>query len=124
MKLEKRILLSLLWISVMLNMIFADIFSIILELAHGNAMDIPLDVNTMMLIAGVITNIPIIMIVLSYLLTGKANKMANTIAGILTIVYIAGLGSATPHYILIAGIETIMLISIITISWRWKVENE
>lgn len=117
-----KMLIVLLWITVMVNMIFADIFSIIIEIVEGNVIDIPLDVTTMMGIAAVLTNIPILMIVLSWVLPYKFNRWTNIIAAILTIVYIVGGGAWLPHYFIIGGIEIILLIIIVVISYRWQVD--
>jgi len=115
-----KITLALLWITVMILMIFADIFSIILELEVGNQIEIPIDVKTAMAIAAVVTAIPIFMIVLSWVLPYKINRLANIVVGIFTIIYILGGGSLVPHYIIIASMEIALLVSIVVISLRWK----
>jgi len=61
-KLDIKARLSTLWIVVLINMIFADIFSIMVELVNGNMLNIPGDVKTIMAIAAFVTNIPILMI--------------------------------------------------------------
>ena len=121
---DKRVKLSTLWILVMFNMVFADIYLIMVELVNRNTLDIPGDVRTIMAIAAVVTNIPIIMIFLSRMLKYKANRISNIIAGVLTIIYVIGGGDKAPHYIVAASIEVIILIVIIVISVRWKnIEN-
>jgi len=117
---KPRILLILLWVVVMFNMLFADIFSLIIEIVEGNVIDIPLDVKTMMGIAAIITNIPILMIVLTWVLPYKFNKLTNIIAAILTILYIIGGGAYLPHYFIIGSIEIILLIIIVVISFKWR----
>lgn len=115
-----KVTIILLWITMLLNMIFADIFSIIVEIVNGGVLDIPLDVLKMMAIAAVITNIPILMIVLTWVLPFKINKWLNIIAAILTVVYIIGGAAFLPHYYIIASIEIVLLITIITIAIKWK----
>lgn len=115
-----RILIVLLWVTVMFNMLFADVFSLIVEIVEGGVIDIPLDVTTMMGIAAVLTNIPILMIVLSWILPYKFNRWTNIIAAILTILYIIGGGALLPHYFIIGSIEIILLIIVIIICFRWK----
>ena len=114
--------LASLWILVMFNMLFADVFSIVIELVQGEGLDIPIDVNIAMAIAVILTNIPIFMIYLSISLAYKANRIANISAGIFTIIYIIGGGSLTIHYIIIASIEIILLLIIIVNAYRWKEE--
>jgi hypothetical protein len=117
---DRKVILSTLWIVVMFNMVFADIYSIMVELVNKNTLgDIPGDVITVMAIAAIITNIPIIMIFLSRVLDYKINRLMNIIAGIFTILYVVGGGSITLHYIIISTIEVILLLTIIWIAWKW-----
>ena len=115
--------ISTLWIVVTLNIVFADIYSIILELSGGNILDIPGDAETMMLIAVFLTNIPIIMIYLSRVLSFKLNRRMNIGTAIFTIVYVIGGGSMTPHYIAAASIEVALLLYIIWITWKWDLQD-
>jgi hypothetical protein len=118
-KISMEVKLSTLWIVVMINMIYADIYSIMVELVNKNTLDIPGDVKVVMAIAALVTNIPIFMIYLSRVLSYKWNKWSNIVAGVLTIVYIIGGGSSTPHYFIVAFIEIIILIMIIANAWKW-----
>jgi len=115
-----KVTLSTLWIVVLINMIFADIFSILVELVNKNTLHIPGDVKVVMAIAAIITNIPILMIYFARILPYKPNRLANIIAGVLTIIYIVGGGDLVPHYIIIATIEVICLLLIIVKSWKWE----
>lgn len=114
-----RIKLSTLWIVVLFNMIFADIFSILIELVKGNTLELPGEVKTIMAIAAIVTNIPILMIYLSWILPYKSNRIANYIAGIITILYIIGGGSLSLHYIIIAAIEITAIAMIMAIFSQW-----
>ena len=73
-----------------------------------------------MAIAAIVTNISILMIYFARVLPYKPNRLANIIAGILTIIYVVGGGDMAPHYIIIAAIEVICLLLIIVNSWKWK----
>ena len=119
-KIETKVFISTLWIILMINMIYNDIYSIMVELVNKNTLDIPGDVKIVMAIAAIITNIPIFMILLSRILSYKINRILNIIAGLLTIIYIVGGGDLAPHYIIIATIEIIILVIIIITAWRWK----
>jgi len=114
---------STLWIVVTLNIVFADIYSIIIELSGGNVLDIPGDAEMMMLIAVFLTNIPIVMIYLSRVLNGKINRRVNIGAAIFTMVYIIGGTSMTPHYIATAAIEVALLLFIIWTAWKWNAQG-
>jgi len=115
-----KIKLSTLWVVIMLNIIFADILSIMIELVNKNTLDIiGGDVNTTMAVAAIITNIPILMIYLSRALPYKANRISNIIAAFVTMLYVIGGGSLTPHYIIIATIEVMLIFVIILSAWKW-----
>jgi hypothetical protein len=118
-----RVILSSLWIVLMVNMIYNDIFSIIVELEKFEKLKLPADATTLMLIAAFVTNIPIMMIFFSRVLKYKLNRLLNIVVGVFTIIYVWGGMSAYPHYIAVATIETILALSIIWISWTWR-DNE
>ena len=116
-----KVKLSTLWIVVMIFMIFADIFSIILELDQkGTLGEMPAEAKTMMAIAAILTSIPVLMIYFSRTLPYKSNRLLNIIAGIFTILYVVGGGVLLPHYIIVASIEIAVLVMIIVKSWKWK----
>jgi hypothetical protein len=117
--------LSALWIVLIINMIYNDIFSIIVEVVNkGGFQDIPGEVKTVMAIAAIVTNLPIMMVFFSRVLKYKINRLLNIIVGIFTIIYIWGGMSAHPHYIIVASIETVLALAIIRIAWQWKNEEE
>ena len=117
---DTKVRLSIFWIVVMLNLIFADILSIIVELVNGNTLNILGEVIPTMAIAAIIVNIPILMIYFSRTLPFKINRLLNIIAGFITILFVVGGGSLMPHYIICATIEIITLIIIIITSWKWN----
>jgi hypothetical protein len=121
-KLDMKVRLSTLWIVVLINMIFADVFSIMVELVNKDTINIPGDVKIIMAIAAIVTNIPILMIYFSRILEYKANRIINMIAAILTIIYVIGGGDTAPHYLIIAAIEVIILVMILVYSIKWKNE--
>lgn len=118
-KIHPRVSLSTLWIIVSINMIFAHIFSVMIELEKGITPDVQGKVESVMIIAAIIINIPIAMIFLTRVLPYKAIRLVNIIVGFLTILYMIGSGSLTTYYIIIAAIEIFVLIMIIIISWQW-----
>lgn len=103
-------------------MLFADIFSLMVELVNKDTLNIPGDVKTIIAIAAIVTNIPILMIYFSRILAYKANRIINIIAAILTILYVIGGGDSAPHYLIIASIEVILLLMILFYSIKWKNE--
>ena len=121
---DMKVKLSTLWIVVLINMIFADIFSIMVELVNKDTLHIPGDVKLIMAIAAIVTNIPILMIYFARVLPYRPNRLANIIAGTLTIIYVVGGGDMAPHYIIIAIIEVICLLLIIVNSLKWENAND
>ena len=118
---DTRVKLSTLWIVVVVYMIFADIFSIILELDQkGTLGEMPTDAKTMMALAAFLTSIPILMIYFARVLPYKANRLLNIIAGIFTILYVVVGGLLLPHYVIVASIEIVILLIIIVKAWKWK----
>ena len=112
--------LSTLWVMVSLNIILADVLSLYVEIVDKNTLNIPGDVKTFMVIGALMVNIPIMMIYLSKFLSYKPSRMLNLIAPVFTILFVIGGGSTTPHYIVIATIEVIILCKIIIEAWKWK----
>ena len=115
--------LSTLWVVIMFNMLFADVLTLFLsenlnELITGTtAVEIT---PSLLFIMAIIIEIPILMIILSKTLKYKWNRIANIIAGFLTILFVVGGGSLDPHYILFASVEVVCALIIISSAWKWK----
>ncbi len=123
-KIDTKVLLSTLWIVVMINMLKADILSLFIpgttdELAK-TSVSTGTPIPQLMLGGAIMMEIAIVMIVLSRLLKYKVNRWANIITSIITIVFVVGGGVSYPHYIFIAAVEVICLLSIIWFAWKWR----
>jgi hypothetical protein len=121
-KIDTKVLLSTLWVVVMINMLMADILSLFIpgvadELAK-TAGETP--VPQLMLGGAIMMEISIVMIVLSRVLKYKVNRWTNIITSIITIVFVVGGGVSYPHYIFVATVEVICLLSIIWFAWKWR----
>lgn len=119
---KKQVLLSTLWISVMFNILAADILSFMYpgflkEVISGYAGQVQITPE-FLLIAAVLLEIPIAMIVLSRILPYKINRYLNIFAAIVTILFVVGGGSGYPHYIFFEIIEVITMLAIIKIAWK------
>ena len=115
--------ISILWIIVVMNMIFADICSFMIPGALKDIMtgNTPFEITQgLMLVFAIMLEIPIAMIILSRLLKYKANRWTNMVASVITIIYVIGGGSAYLHYYFFATIEIACMIAIIWFSWKWK----
>ena len=121
-KMDRKVLLSTLWIVVALNIAYADILSLFIpgvleemaEFAGGTP------ITQLMLAGAIFIEIPIAMIFLSRVLKHRVNRWANIIAGPITIVFVIGGGSTNPHYIFIATIEVVCMLLIIWNAWKWS----
>ena len=123
-KIDTRALLSTLWIVVMINMLKADILSLYIpgaaeEVARTSA-STGASIPQLMLIGAMMGNISLAMILLSRVLKDGINRWVNIIVGVVTIAYIWSGMASTPHYLFIASIETICLLLIIGIAWKWR----
>src|SRR5215813_10760124 len=121
--------LSLLWIFVLLNYLYADVVALFAIAGRSNSFE-PLPPWALMGSA-VLMEIPIAMILACRLLPFKANRLANIIAGsLLTLVngfltFVApllGMGRppAFPEYLFFATIETACTLIIIRQAWTWS----
>jgi hypothetical protein len=125
-KVDKRVLLSTLWIVVMINMLKADVLSLYIpgavdELAQfAGATPIPL----LMLAGALLSELAIVMIILSRALTYRLNRWANVVVGCFTIVYIWAGRAAYPHYTFIAAVETVCLLLVVWNAWTWTEREE
>ena len=123
-KIDTKVLLSTLWIVVMINMLKADILSLFIPGAVDGvaraAASVGASIPQLMLGAAIIGQLAIAMIVLSRVLKYGINRWVNIIVGIVIIVYIWGGAVSYPHYLFIAGVETICLLLIVWFASTWR----
>lgn len=104
----------------MLNMAYADILSLYVPGIHEElsafAGDMP--ITLLMLFGAIKIQFPLAMIFLSRVLKLRANRWANIIVGVTTIIFVVGGGSLTPHYLFIATVEVLCMLAIIRLAWR------
>ncbi len=120
---DMKVRLSTLWIVVMFNIVFADILSFISpgfleEVMTGYAGEIQIT-EGLLLVFAVVLEIPIAMIFLSRVLNYRANRWANIIAAVITIVFVVGGGSTDLHYLFFGTAEVVILALIIWYAWKW-----
>lgn len=121
-KIKPQTLLSTLWVFILLNMVFRDIHQLgkmgyIEELMSGVVNGVELSDN-LMIIGGILAEIPILMVLLSRILHNNANRWTNISAGIITLAVFATMIPAADmddmfHMI----IEVAAIIWIFRISW-------
>lgn len=118
---------SLLWIVVMLNMVYADILGFISpgtlqEIMTGSPEGLKITQGLLVAFA-VLIEIPIAMIFLSRMLNRKINRIANIVACVVTIAFIVGGGSAKAHYLFFAGMEVGCMLLIVWTCIKWPKEK-
>ncbi|NDI35014.1 DUF6326 family protein [Chengkuizengella sediminis] len=122
-ELNWRATLSTLWIFVFLNIIFRDIHGFFrtgfLEEIMTGTVDGVLITEELLLIFGILVEIPIAMVLLSRVLKYKVNFWANSIASVLMIVVIIDNGVADLDDIFFVTIQIIGLLAIIWYAWKW-----
>src|SRR5262245_337439 len=115
-RMDLKVKLSTLWIFVMFNMVFADIVGFMnpgsLEAIMTGAVGFEIT-QELLLVFSILLEIPIAMIFLSRVLKDSANRWANIVAGVITILFVIGGGSRYLSYIFFATIEVLCLLLII-----------
>jgi len=109
---DVKLKIILLWIVVMINAIFADIFSFMFPGVFEATQE-------MMLVFAIIIEIPIAMIFLSWILKDKTNRLANIIASAIYIPFVIVGGVEYLHYYFFATIEIVCMALIIRYAWKW-----
>jgi hypothetical protein len=125
-KIDRKILLSTLWIFAILNYLYSDIMGImdvnlLKQYLTGTVNGMEMNEN-FLLGAAILMEIPIAMVLLSRILNYRYNRWANIIAGvIMTLVQTATLfaGEPTKYYLFCSMIEIGTTVSIVWLAWKW-----
>jgi Family of unknown function (DUF6326) len=122
--------LSLLWIFVLLNYLYADVIALFAIVDSPNLADAPHLPPWALLASALLMEIPIAMIVASRLLPFRANRLTNIItAAFLTLVngaltfvppLVGARTPALPEYLFFATIETVCTSLIVWKAWTWS----
>jgi hypothetical protein len=121
-KMDMKVKLSTLWIFVMFNMVFADIIGFMnpgaLEEIITGTVGIEIT-QGLLLVFSILLEIPIAMIVLSRILQYRANRWANIVAAVITMLFVIGGGSAYLSYLFFATVEVACMLLIVWYAWNW-----
>ena len=128
---QRKIVLSVVWVFILMNMIYADILNTLKPGYLDGLKDISKTITGEMVLAfAFLMEIPIIMILLSRVLNRKANRLANFIAAPISILWVIlpslmiSEGGATPlSYIFFASVEVLAMLFIIWYAWGWPKDN-
>ena len=125
---DRKALLSTLWIFVLLNIIFRDLHEFIspgfLEEAITGYVDGMQITERLVFIGAIIVEIPIAMVLLSRVLKYRVNRWVNIIAAAITIVVVFSSVPTVPADIFFDAIEVVALSLIIWYAWKWPKQDE
>lgn len=126
-KMDLRSKLSTLWIFAALNYLYCDVLGLmdpelLPQILRGNVNGLELTPG-FLLGAGILVEIPIAMVLLSRVLSYRANRWANIAAGtLMTAVQSASLfvGTPAPYYLFFSVIEIATTVFIVWFAWNWR----
>jgi len=121
---DKKIILSILWVFVMLCIAYADIIGFLepgtLEKIINGNVGFELTPAIILMIS-LIQAIPISMIVLSRLFRREVSRWLNIAAAVLTLLYVLGGGNwESASYFVFASLEVAAMLGIIWQAWTWR----
>ena len=128
---DKKVLLSTLWIFLTVNYIFCVVFSLfyapdLQQFLSGKAGDIELT-ESFLLTFAIIMELAMVMIVLSRVLKYSLNRWFNIIGGaVFTLIQIGTLldGAFTMHYLFFSIVEISTTLYIGWTAWNWKIPEK
>lgn len=124
-KASTRTVLSTLWIFLLLNIFARDIHELgragMLEQMMAGVIDGVRITEGLMLIGGIMIEIPILMVLLSQVLPFKISRWANIGAGILTMLITISVNlNPDLDNMFFLALKIAALLSVIWVAWRWK----
>ena len=119
---DRKPLLSTLWIFAIFNYAYADLLMMIVspEVYQRAAAKMT---GTVVLGFAVLMEIPIAMVLLCRILPYRANRWANIIAGLESIVFVAFTlgGNPPPFYVFFSTLEIACTLFIVWYAWTWRI---
>jgi len=126
-KLDKKILLSTLWIFAVLNYLYADVMGFykpgMIQQIMTGSIEGMVFTPLFLLIGAILMETAIVMVLLSRILKYKWNRITNIIAGIIHTLAVSSsmfVGTPAMYYIFFGSIEIITTIIIVIIAWKWR----
>ncbi|GAA6178544.1 DUF6326 family protein [Sulfitobacter pacificus] len=118
-------LLSILWVFIILNFFVRDIHELgrpgMLEQMMSGTIDGVAITEVLMLLGGIMIEIPILVTILALLLPHGMNRWANIGFGLLTMVMIVAMNLKPDlDNVFFMSIQFIALIAAVGIAWKWR----
>ena len=124
-KINVKIKLSALWVTVMFLYLYVDVFAYYIpgrleDLIAGELGGVPIT-QEFLLVFMILMTIPSLMVFLSLTLKAKANRWTNIIVGILYlgVVLVSIIGDSNYFYIFVTSVEVVLLLLIVWHAWKW-----
>jgi hypothetical protein len=123
--LDRKMTLSTLWIFALINYIYADIFTVFFDPAADSAT--AANGAGAVLVFAVLMEAGIVMVLLSRILSYRANRWANVAAGLIQAIFVSWslFGEPPrPFYVFFVAIEIASFLFIVAYAWTWKPESD
>ena len=125
-KIDTKIKLSALWVALMFCYTYADILGFyapgnLEELISGEIAGIQMT-QGMLFGSAVLMVVPSLMIFLSLVMSAKANRLVNLLAGIVYLIVLVSTfftGRNPAYYLFFAVVKAILLGLIVWFAWKW-----
>ncbi len=115
---DPKVKLSLLWIFVLINMVYADILSLMDSTSAIRSRMGEASMSSIFLLAGAIQmETAIAMVILSWVLSYKVNRWVTTVIGAINIFAVV-IGGHGLYYAFFATVEVAFMLLIIWFSWK------
>ena len=126
-KVNVKIKLSLLWVTLMFFYIYADILGFyrpgfIEQIIAGEIGEVGIPITQVPWLGLITTAPPSVMVFLSLTLKAKANRWANIIVGIVLLGVLGGfflMGGNPAWFIVYDIVEVVLLLLIVWFAWKW-----
>jgi Family of unknown function (DUF6326) len=117
---DRETRISTLWMVVMFSMVFADILGMMVpgvlkDMAAGQV-GVPVT-QELLLVFAILLEIPIAMIFVSRILKPGPSRWVNTVAAVVTTLFVVGGGSPHLHYYFFATVEVACMALIVWSVW-------
>ena len=123
-RINPKVLLSTLWIVILFNMMVRDLHEFLREGYIEEMMSIGMPEEEVLLY-GFISQVPILMILLSRILKQKANQWCNTVAAVITSTgLLSTLPAADMDDVFFVIIQNILLLIVMRVSWKLTSNND
>lgn len=120
---DRRPMLSTLWIFVLLNALFRDVHElfrpgVLEQMIAGNVNGTEITEHVILL-GGVLLEVPLAMVVLARLLQPRISRIANLVVAVATVPLLLGGGIRDLDDGFFAAVQVTSLVGLAWLAWRW-----